>query len=46
MAGLWRQREVITMAVVAIIIAVGLIALVTLGVIVVVGMGWFISSSL
>jgi len=38
--------EVITMAVAAILLAVGFIALIVLGLIFVVGVGWFIMSSL
>ncbi len=44
--GLDRQMEVITMAVVAILVAAGVIALVILGLFFVVGVGWFIMSSL
>lgn len=43
---LHRQMEVITMAVAAILLAVGFIALIVLGLIFVVGVGWFIMSSL
>jgi len=38
--------EVITMAVAAMLIAAGAVALVILGIIFVVGVGWFFSSSL
>lgn len=43
--GLYRQMEV-TMAVAAILLGVCAVALVILGIIFVVGAGWFISSSL
>jgi hypothetical protein len=45
-SGLYRQTEMITMAVAAILLAVGFTALIVLGLILVVGVGWFIMSSL
>jgi hypothetical protein len=44
--GLYRQMEVITMAVAAMFIAAGVSAVVLLGILVLMGVGWFISSSL
>ena len=45
-AGLYRQMEVITMAVAAILLGACAVALVFLAIFFVVGLGWFISSSL